>query len=89
MPFSSKISSVFLVSLILAVVFFALPTKAAELYFESNEVVYELTEANLVTLKLNTENQLTNAVAATIYFNPELIEVTDLDLTTSIINYWV
>lgn len=64
------------------------PAQAAKLYFKTNKTKYKTGEIGTVTLYVNSEKKITNAIAATMSFDPNLIDITKVISDKAIINYW-
>lgn len=81
----------FTLILIAILIVFTIPLKvsAAHLYFRMAKKTYRTGESGFVTLNLDTQRKTANAVSATISFDPNLIQITDISTDKTIFNMWV
>jgi len=77
------------ISMVLVFFCFASELKAATLSFASRTKTYKTGQTVIVTFNLFSSDQAVNALAATINYPTDLLDLTAVSLSGSIVNFWV
>ena len=84
--------SFFVIGFLVAIIFLIVPThatQAATLYFRMAKTSYKSGESGFATLNVDTAGKAINAIEATISFDPNLVEISNITTDKTIINMWI
>jgi|GEM_PF-2616341 hypothetical protein len=76
-------------SVLLSGLLFFSKAEAAQLFFRTDKTSYRVDQSGFVTLNINTEKKIVNAISGVITFNPANVEISKVSTDKSIVNFWV